>query len=116
MKQFQTILQFVRATRERNISLHLESLEALTKYFFAHDHLNYARLMPLYMHTMQETQENHQEIWAEFEKGNFCITKGVAGFSSICPDHGLEQENRELKVFGGIVGITQNESLWTNTS
>jgi len=31
----------------------------------------------------------------------------VAGFTSIGPDHGIEQENRE--VIGGIVGITQNE-------
>ena len=29
--------------------------------------------------------------------------------SQIGPDHGIEQENRELKVVGGIVGITQNE-------
>ena len=33
----------------------------------------------------------------------------MTGFTSIGPDHGIEQENRELKVVGGIVGITQNE-------
>ena len=58
---------------------------------------------------MQQTEQQHPEIWAEFMKGNFCVTKGVAGFTSIGPDHGIEQENRELKVIGGIVGITQNE-------
>ena len=42
-------------------------------------------------------------------KGNFCVTKGLAGFTSIAPDHGIEQENRRLKVMGGIIGITQNE-------
>ena len=42
-------------------------------------------------------------------KGNFCVTKGVAGFTSIGPDHGIEQENRELKVVDAIIGITQNE-------
>jgi len=41
--------------------------------------------------------------------GNFCVTKGVAGFTSIGPDHGIEQENRELKVVDAIIGITQNE-------
>lgn len=87
----------------------MQSLEALIKYFFAHDHLNYARLLPLYISTMQETEKQHPEIWAEFVKGNFCVTKGVVGFTSIGPDHGIEQENRELKVVGGIVGITQNE-------
>ena len=58
---------------------------------------------------MQKTEHQHPEIWAEFMKGHICVTKGVAGFTSICPDHGIKQENRELKVIGGIVGITQNE-------
>ena len=66
----------------------MESTEALIKYFFAHDHLNF---------------------WAKFEGGNFCLTKGVAGFTFIEPDHGIEQEKRELKVIGGVVGITQKE-------
>ena len=42
-------------------------------------------------------------------KGNFCVTKSVAGFTSMTPDQGIEQENRTLKVMGGIVRITQNE-------
>ncbi len=41
--------------------------------------------------------------------GNFCVTKGVAGFTSIAPDQEIEQENRTLCVIGGIIGITQNE-------
>ena len=110
MKQFGTILQFVRSTRQRDIHLHMESIESLTKYFFVHDHLNYARLLPLYISTMQHTEKEHPEIWNEFLKGNFCITKGLSGFTSIAPDHGIEHENRTLKVMGGIVGITQNEN------
>ena len=109
MKQFEAILQFIRATRERDIFLHMQSVEALVKYFFAHDHLNYARLLPLYISTMQTAEKEHPEIWSEFANGNFCVTKGTAGFTSIGPDHGIEQENRGLKVVGGIVGITQNE-------
>ena len=60
---------------------------------------------------MQETEKQHPEIWAEFVKENF---KGVAGFTSIGPDHGIEQENRELKVVGGTVGITV-KSHWIST-
>ena len=41
--------------------------------------------------------------------GKFSVTKGSTGFTSIAPDHGIEHENRTLKVIGGIVGITQNE-------
>ena len=87
----------------------MENTESLIKYFFAHDHLNYARLLPLYISTMQEAEKQHPDIWAEYLKGNFCVTKGVAGFTSIAPDHAIEHENGALKVIGGIVGITQNE-------
>ena len=44
-----------------------------------------------------------------FKKRNFCVTKSVTGFISISPDHGIEQESRELKGIGGLVGIKQNE-------
>jgi len=47
---------------------------------------------------------------AEFVKGNFSVTKGIAGFTSIGPDNRILQNNHELKVVGGIVGITQNEN------
>ena len=109
MNQFETILVFIKATRARDLQLHMESIQSLMKYFFAHDHLNYARLLPLYISTMQEAEKRHPSLWREFMKGNFCVTKGLAGFTSIAPDHGIEQENRRLNVMGGIIGITQNE-------
>ena len=55
LRQFETILQYIRATRQRDLLLHMDSTEALIKYFFAHDHLNYMRLLPLYLSTMQQT-------------------------------------------------------------
>ena len=110
MKQYETILMYVRATREHTFQLHLESTEALLKYFFAHDHLSYARLLPIYLSCMQSTEKNHPDIWKEFLEGNFWVTKNEIPFTSIAPDHALEQENRRLKVRGGIIGITQNEN------
>ena len=97
LKQFETILSYVRATRERNFLLHLETTEELIKYSFAHDHLNYARLLPLYLSCMQNAKLDHPEIWLEFMKGNFCVSKSLTPFTSIAPDHALEQENRSLK-------------------
>ena len=58
---------------------------------------------------MQEMEKSHPEVWVEFMKGNFCVTKGVAGFTSIGTAYSIEQENGELKVISGILGITQNE-------
>ena len=49
MKQFEMILLFVRNTTQRDIQLHMESVETLRKYLFAHDHQNnFASLLPLY--------------------------------------------------------------------
>ena len=86
----------------------MQNLEALIKYFFAYDHFSYARLLPLYISTMQETEKDHPEIWAEFVKGNFCVTKVVAGFTSIGPDHGIEQENREPELSMGPFCVTRS--------
>ena len=110
IKQFETILLFLRATRDRDIDLHLVATESLIKYFFAHDHLKYARLLPMYLATMQTVKTNYPRLWSEFSKGNFCVTKSKVKFTSIAPDHGIEHENRKMKVAGGIVGITQNEN------
>ena len=44
MSMFESLLLFIRASRQSLWKLHLESLNNFTKYFFAHDQLNYARL------------------------------------------------------------------------
>ena len=43
---------FIRATLDGLWELHLSSLDALCKYFFAHDKQKYARLVPLYLAEM----------------------------------------------------------------
>lgn len=46
MIMFESLLLFIRASRQGFWHLHLESLSNFTKYFFAFDQLNYARLTP----------------------------------------------------------------------
>ena len=46
------IYTFIRATRDGLWELHLSSLDALCKYFFAHDKQKYARLVQLYLAEM----------------------------------------------------------------
>ena len=108
------VILFVRNTIHRDHQWYMEILEYLTKYFFAHYHQNYARSVPLYITTMQETEKKPPDIWAELIKGNFCVTKTVAGFTSITLDEGTKQETRTLNVIGGIVGITHNEKALAN--
>lgn len=53
MRTVLEMLTFIRAVRTADWELHLKSLEIFTKYFFAHDRLNYARMIPFYLAEMK---------------------------------------------------------------
>jgi hypothetical protein len=57
LEQVEDLLQFVAAGRSSNWNSYLAASENLIKYFFAHDLLNYARLMPVFIAQMQELEE-----------------------------------------------------------
>ena len=107
MKFVAWIWMFIRATREGNWKLHLESLRALCKYFFAHDRQNYTRMVPLYLAQMEKLETNDPDIYTEFMAGNFCVYKNEVPFCAIGPDHGIEHENKVMKILGGLKGLTQ---------
>ena len=102
MTLFENILHFIRASREQSWNLHLQSLNALCPYFFAFDMLNYARMTPIYLAQMFELKEKEPDIWNLFDSGEFSVNKSGIPFTAIGTDHGIEQENRALKVTGGI--------------
>ena len=56
ISRFETILKHVRDSCQGDWRLHLAAQEELTKYFFAHNQLNYARLSSLYWAEMQELE------------------------------------------------------------
>ena len=49
------------------------------------------------------------ESWQYLEE-NYSIIKSKIPFLGICTDHGLEQENKVIKVAGGVIGLTQNQA------
>ena len=71
------------------------------KYFFAHDKLNYAHLIPMYLADMKSLAESDLEICREFMDGNWVVNKNAIPFCAIGADHGLEQVNKMMKVNGG---------------
>ena len=107
MKFVMCILMFIRASREGDWNLHLESLKALAKYFFAHDRLNYARMVPLYLAQMHRLKIDDPDIHHEFMQGNFCVNKNEIPFCAIGPDHAIEHVNKLMKIRGGLKGLTQ---------
>jgi len=105
------MMMFIRAVRTANLNLHLQALEIFTKYFFAHDRLNYARMIPLYLAEMKSLKTTDPDIDAEFQNGNWVVNNNAQiPFCGLGPDNALEHVNRYMKVSGGLVGITLNPS------
>ncbi len=111
MRMIMQLLAFIKSVRTGDWILHLESLELFTKYFFAHDLLNYARMIPIYIAEMGSLKESSPEVYEEFVNGNWVVNKNSeAPFCAVGADTALEHVNRSMKVTGGLIGITQNPS------
>ena len=107
---FETLLLFIRASRQQCWELHLEALNAMVPYFFAFDMLNYARSTPVYLSQTIELKNKDRETWEIFQRGNFSVNKSSVPFSAIGGDHGLEQQNHVLKVLEGMKGIADSQA------
>ena len=62
MRMVMEMMTFVCPVRTGDWALHLEALQAFTKYYFAQDMLNYARMIPVYMAEMGKLKETDPEI------------------------------------------------------
>ena len=109
MKIFEILLVFIRATRQQNWSLHLQSLHELSKYFYAYDMQNYARYTPIYLSQMFALNHHDVETWCFLESGNFSVNKSGIPFTAIGCDYAIEHENRSYKVMGGIKGLANKD-------
>ena len=99
-------LMFIRAHRERNFSLYVESLKLLAPWFFALDHHNYARWIPIHIRDMESLPTS---ILNEFQElGHWVINKTTNRFSAMPIDQAHEQNNALVKGSGGAIGLTEN--------
>lgn len=109
MRMVTEMLAFIRAVRTGDWELHLKALATFTRYFFAHDMLNYAHMIPIYLAEMDALKESDPDVAKEFLQGNWVVnTNSDTSFCALGADHALEHINRTMKVSGGLVGITQN--------
>ena len=98
------ILLFIKAHREKKFDLFVEVLEALTPWFFALDHINYSRWVPVFIQDMKSLPDVIKEQLSKF----WVIQKSERKFSSIPIDQAHEQNNALVKGSGGAVGLTEN--------
>ncbi|KAK6168598.1 hypothetical protein SNE40_019797 [Patella caerulea] len=107
----QTVLMFIRATRQSDWTLHLSSLRCMLPWFFSYDRMNYARYAPAYWLEMMRLPISHPELDVNmFKDGNWTVHRqDNSPFSSIACDQAIEETcNGDSKTKGGIVGMTLN--------
>ena len=56
-------LIYVRSLREANFSMYLDALTELVPWFFALDHTNYARWIPVHLRDMAELANKHPDVF-----------------------------------------------------
>ncbi|CAG9822083.1 unnamed protein product [Phaedon cochleariae] len=108
-----SMLAFARSTRNANWNLRIAALDDFTKYFFALDLRNYAFLCAWYISEVRSLEILDHETLTQLKSGNWYPNKSNNPFCCLGVDEALEQENRRLKVLGGIVGITRRQQTLT---
>jgi len=104
----------IKAVRTGDWQLHLLSPEPIIKYFFAHDKINYAGMIPVYLAEMTALKKRNPTIHQEFTNGNWVVNKNKdVSFCAVGGDNALEHLNRSMKVCGELVGITLYASAQT---
>ena len=65
------LLLYVRAIRDGNFRLYLESLTKIIPWMFALDHIDYSRWLPVHIQDMLLLADKHPGVLAEFSAGKF---------------------------------------------
>ena len=77
---------FLRAIRTGGFLLYVTALGEIAPWFFALDHPNYARWIPVHIRDMTQLKVDHPVIYAEFMKSHFAVRKSVRSFSAMAID------------------------------
>jgi len=85
---------------------YLTALEKFIKFFFAHDLLNYSRLIPVTLARINSLEKDDRATWEALESGDFVMSKSKVPFTCLFTHQALEQEIKGLKRHGGIVGLS----------
>ena len=70
------------------------------------ERIKYKQLWPRYIADMYALKMDFPEAWKELEFGNISVTKTAIPFVSIGADHACEHLNKFMKVYSGLIGIS----------
>eukprot|EP00112_Aurelia_sp_Birch-Aquarium-sp1_P024416 Seg771.7 transcript_id=Seg771.7/GoldUCD/mRNA.D3Y31 product="hypothetical protein" protein_id=Seg771.7/GoldUCD/D3Y31 len=100
----------VRSLRSSDYQMYIDSLVEIASWFFAMNHTNYARWLPVHIRDLKQLGAHHQAVEDAFKAGKFTVKKTQRRFSAIPIDQAHEQNNKIIKGDGGAVGLTDNPS------
>ena len=108
LEMVSTLLHFVRATREGNWPLHINSVWSMLPWFFAYDRVNYSRYLTAYWWEMIRLPFTHPAAHEQLVHGEFGVQRyRSSSFAQVAVDQCIEQTiNRDTKTSGGIVGFS----------
>jgi hypothetical protein len=98
-----TLLNLLRASRERNWNLHLFSIKSMIPWCFAYDKMNYARYLTVYLSQMELLPIEHPEVHQHFLNGSFSTQMSNNNpFGCIPVDQTIEVTvNKDTQTQGG---------------
>ena len=108
------LFMFVKSLRSGDFDLYVRCLKDMLPWMFALDHCHYARWMSVFVHDLEDLPSTHPHIFKNFMEGRFVVTKSNRKFSSIGEDQAHEQNNKQIKADGGVIGILDNEAALLN--
>ncbi|XP_071849790.1 uncharacterized protein [Apostichopus japonicus] len=93
----QVVLNFIRATRTGDFSLHLASIRSMLPWMFAYNRTNYMRYCTVYWRQMMSLPETHPLIYQRLCEGEFVVQRSKTNtFGQIACDMAIEQKCEEL--------------------
>ena len=98
------VLEFIRAERTNNWSLHILATKSMLKQFAATGHNNYARTCRLYLQSMLNLEKDHPDVHQQFILGNHTVRHTSSSWSGLWTD--LSIEKILMKLLKGRSGVT----------
>ena len=92
----------IKSIRVADFDLFTAVLEEACPLIFALDHTHYSRWVPVFVHELKLLKVSDPDLYEEFRKGNFVVSKTNIPFSKIALDQCHEQNNKIIKSRSGL--------------
>ena len=107
------ILALIKANKENDLNLHIASLYELCQMFFAYDHCNYTRYVPVYMMTLLNMSATRPGATELLQRSVLSVCRSSVPKCRNPVDITIEQTfNKHAKCQGGIVGFSRNYAAY----